>query len=123
MNEFTRGDTINLLGGSSAVIASKLGQGGQGIVYAVTIDGKPYALKWYTCKFKNKEAFRKNMETNIASGPPDGKFLWPLFLTGEQRGSFGYVMNLRPKEFSEFSRILNKTLDCMRRVHTPYAYT
>ncbi|MCL2187067.1 MAG: hypothetical protein FWB86_14645, partial [Treponema sp.] len=40
-----------------------------------------------------------------------GKFLWPLFLTGEQDGSFGYVMNLRPKEYSDFSDILNKKIN------------
>jgi len=51
------------------------------------------------------------MESNIAAGPPDSKFLWPLFLTSEQEGSFGYVMNLRPKEYSDFSDILNKAVD------------
>jgi len=106
MIEFKAGDRINLHGGSAAVIDKELGRGGQGIVYSVKIDGKPYALKWYTCKFKNKDTFRKNLETNIASGPPDNKFLWPLFLTNEQQGSFGYVMNLRTKEYSEFSDIL-----------------
>jgi hypothetical protein len=38
------------------------------------------------------------MERNIAEGPPDNKFLWPLFMTDKQNGSFGYVMNLRPEE-------------------------
>ena len=111
MTEFKKGDKINLLGGSNAIIEKKLGQGGQGIVYEVKIDGKSYALKWYTCKLTNKDTFRKNMETNIAAGPPDSKFLWPLFLTSEQGGSFGYVMNLRPKEYSDFSDILNKKID------------
>jgi len=107
MTELKQGDRISLLGGSSAFIEKELGRGGQGIVYSVNIDGKPYALKWYTCKFNNKDAFRKNMESNITAGPPDSKFLWPLFLTGEQEGSFGYVMNLRTKEYSVFSDILN----------------
>jgi serine/threonine protein kinase len=111
MIEFKKGDKIKLLGGSNAVIESKLGEGGQGIVYSVKIDDKPYALKWYTCKFKDKDAFRKNMENNIANGPPDTKFLWPLFMTDEQNGSFGYVMDLRPKEYSEFSDILNKAVE------------
>jgi DNA-binding helix-hairpin-helix protein with protein kinase domain len=111
MTEFKSGDKVNLLGGPCAVIEKRLGAGGQGIVYAITIDGKPYALKWYTCKFKDKDAFRKNMEKNIADGPPDGKFLWPLFMTGEQNDSFGYVMHLRPREYSEFSDILNKKVD------------
>jgi serine/threonine protein kinase len=112
MIEFKKGEKIDLLGGGTSVqIESKLGQGGQGIVYAVQIAGKLYALKWYTCKFKNKEAFRKNIEKNIAAGPPDNKFLWPLYLTEEQEGSFGYVMALRPKEYSDFSDILNKKIE------------
>ena len=58
--EFNKGEIIQLEGGKSAKIVSKLGEGGQGIVYAVKIDGKDYALKWYTFRFQNKKAFRKN---------------------------------------------------------------
>lgn len=105
--EFKSGETIALEGGKSAKIVSKLGEGGQGIVYAVKIDGKDYALKWYTCKLGNKKAFRKNLTDNIMKGAPDGKFLWPLYMTEERDGSFGYVMDLRPKGYSDFSDILN----------------
>lgn len=105
--EFKTGETIALEGGKTAKIVSKLGEGGQGIVYSVKIDGNDYALKWYTCKLSNKKEFRKNLQTNIANGAPDSKFLWPLYLTEELNGSFGYVMNLRPKNFSDFSDILN----------------
>ena len=105
--EFKKGATIKLEGGKSAKVIAKLGEGGQGIVYSVKIDGKDYALKWYTFRFQNKKEFRKNLQTNIASGAPDGKFLWPLYLTEEVKGSFGYIMNLRPGNFSDFSDILN----------------
>lgn len=105
--EFKKGETIQLEGGKTAKIVARLGEGGQGIVYSVKIDGKDYALKWYTFRFQNKKAFRKNLQDNIAAGSPDGKFLWPLYLTEERNGSFGYVMNLRPKNFSDFSDILN----------------
>jgi len=111
MQEFKKGDKVNLLGVSSAIVEKELGRGGQGIVYEVKIDDKFYALKWYTCKFNNKDAFRKNLENNISMGTPDSKFLWPLFLTNEQQGSFGYIMNLRPKEYSNFYDILNKETD------------
>jgi serine/threonine protein kinase len=111
MGEFKKGDRVTLLGGSLALVERKLGEGGQGIVYSVTINGAPYALKWYTCKFKDKGAFRKNMERNIAEGPPDDKFLWPLFMTAEQDNSFGYVMNLRTPQYADFSDILNKTVE------------
>ena len=105
--EFKKGESIQLEGGKTAKIISKLGEGGQGIVYSVKIDGKDYALKWYTFRFQNKNTFRKNLQTNIANGAPDDKFLWPLFLTKELHGSFGYVMHLRPNNFSDFSDILN----------------
>ncbi|MBD5439748.1 MAG: serine/threonine protein kinase [Treponema sp.] len=105
--EFNKGEIIQLEGGKSAKIVSKLGEGGQGIVYAVKIDGKDYALKWYTFRFQNKKAFRKNLQDNIASGAPDEKFLWPLYLTEEKSESFGYVMHLRPNNFADFSDILN----------------
>lgn len=105
--EFNKGQTISLEGGKSAKIISKLGEGGQGIVYSVKIDSKDYALKWYTCKLANKKEFKKNLQTNIANGAPDSKFLWPLYLTEEINNSFGYVMELRPKNFSDFSDILN----------------
>ena len=109
--EFNKGETIQLEGGKTAKIVKKLGEGGQGIVYSVKIDGKDYALKWYTFRFQNKKAFRKNLQDNIANGAPDGKFLWPLYLTEERDGSFGYVMELRPKEYVEFSDILNAKVD------------
>ncbi|MBQ0003928.1 MAG: hypothetical protein KBT21_10395 [Treponema sp.] len=105
--EFKKGTNIPLEGGKTAVITDKLGEGGQGIVYSVKIDGKDYALKWYTFKFQNKKGFRKNLQENIKNGAPDNKFLWPLYLTEEKNNSFGYVMELRPKRFSDFSDILN----------------
>lgn len=105
--EFKAGDTIRLEGGKTGTIKAKMGEGGQGAVYKIEIDGTIYALKWYTCRFENKDAFIKNLRTNIQNGAPDQRFLWPKFLTQESGGSFGYVMDLRPGEFSDFSDILN----------------
>lgn len=107
MQEFKTGYKIALVDGGQAEILRKIGGGGQGIVYEVIMEQKRYALKWYTCTFKNQEAFRENLQSNIEMGAPDDKFLWPLFLTVEEEGSFGYIMDLRPPEFSDFSDILN----------------
>ncbi|MDR2485465.1 MAG: hypothetical protein LBD55_08725 [Treponema sp.] len=107
MQEFKTGYKIALVDGGQAEILRKIGGGGQGIVYEVIMEQKRYALKWYTCKLKNQEAFRENLQSNIEMGAPDDKFLWPLFLTLEEEGSFGYIMDLRPPEFSDFSDILN----------------
>jgi serine/threonine protein kinase len=113
MSEFTPGANLPLTDGGHATVVRKLGEGGQGIVYEVTVGGKPYALKWYTCKIPNEAAFKKNLLNNVSKGPPDEKFLWPLFLTrehtppGGQVSSFGYLMGLRPKNYSDFSAFLN----------------
>jgi serine/threonine protein kinase len=35
------------------------------------------------------------------------RFLWPKYLTEERGGTFGYVMDIRPKEYTDFPSILN----------------
>jgi len=108
MKEFKHGDKIPLAGGAGACeIQDKLGEGGQGIVYKVSLNGKPYALKWYFAnKLQNKTKFMKYIEENIKRTSPNEDFLWPQYLTSEKDGSFGYIMDIRPKEYSDFSDIL-----------------
>jgi serine/threonine protein kinase len=106
--EFKAGTKIALSYGNDAEVVRKLGEGFQGIVYEVIIGGKSYALKWYICTFAKKDLFIKNMkEKIIKNGAPDEKFLWPLFFAEEQQDSFGYVMDLRPKEYADFEDFLN----------------
>ncbi|MDR0451106.1 MAG: hypothetical protein LBH26_07550 [Treponema sp.] len=115
MAEFQEGDRIALSGGGEACVVRLLGQGGQGAVYEVNIAGNPYALKWYTCHLQDRKAFKENIRQNIEERErnlaSDGKFLWPLFLTEDLKTgsslSFGYVMALRPPEFTDFPAILN----------------
>ena len=85
----------------------ELGKGGQGIVYKVEYDGQPMALKWYfKSKMKNPQKFYDNIKNNIDVGRPTDAFLWPVDLTEWVDGTFGYVMPLRPKEYSDFSKYL-----------------
>ena len=110
------GQVINTINFKSVKVlrASKdkveLGSGGQGIVYKVEYDGKPMALKWYfKSKMENRQIYQKfydNIKNNIAVGAPTDAFLWPLDLTEEVDGTFGYVMPLRPSEYSDFSKYL-----------------
>ena len=87
-----------------------LGEGGQGVVYLVDYNGAQKALKWYTgAKFKNPDKFYTNLENNIKKGAPTKAFLWPLDITErtERDGeAFGYVMDLRPGAYKDFSRFL-----------------
>lgn len=109
---FATGDKIPLQNGVKAEIIAKLGEGGQGVVYRVKVSGKEYALKWYHKNaIQNPKRFYQNLEDNIRSGAPTGAFLWPLYLSEVYNGSFGYVMELRPSNYKEFSDFL------LARVH------
>ncbi|WP_276694349.1 serine/threonine protein kinase [Ruminococcus champanellensis] len=104
---YPAGYQIPLVNGSDAVIVKKLGEGGQGVVYRVSVGGREYALKWYhKGAVHNPKKFYQNLESNISKGAPTKAFLWPLYLTKPVDGSFGYVMDLRPQNFREFSDFL-----------------
>lgn len=104
MKELKIGESVNLTNGSSAKIVRELGRGGQGIVYLVEVNSQKMALKWY---FNNMgEWFYKNLEENISKGAPSEAFLWPEYLTLRQKGSYGYIMKLRPDGYYEFGQYL-----------------
>ncbi len=107
MTQFRAGAQVPLQNGGSAVVKEKIGEGGQGDVYRVAVNGKPYALKWYHgTALKEPAKFYANLENNIRHGAPTSAFLWPLFLTEPYDGEFGYVMNLRPQRYKDFSDFL-----------------
>lgn len=107
LKEFNNGDQIALENGNVATILEKIGEGGQGIVYRVSLDNKEYALKWYfPQKISKPDEFYKNLKNNIEQGTPNDAFLWPKYLTAIENGSFGYIMDLRPKNYHDFSDIL-----------------
>ena len=47
MSQLRKGATIKLSNGQVATVKDSLGDGGQGIVYLVNVDGQKKALKWY----------------------------------------------------------------------------
>ncbi len=104
MKEFNKNDTVKLKIGNSLTIKEKLGEGGQGVVYRVELQGKEYALKWYTHEYSKK--FYQNLDNNIKKGAPAKTFLWPLYITEWKDNRFGYVMELRPPEYKDFSHFL-----------------
>jgi serine/threonine protein kinase len=108
MADFQPDSRIPLLNGGDVTIVSKIGHGGQGSVYRIKMNNQPYALKWYApLKLRNSNIFRKNLERNIAAGPPGDSFCWPLYLTrNSSRGSFGYVMRLLPDTYVIFTDIV-----------------
>lgn len=107
MKEFQKGQRIKTVSGGELEVVQKLGEGGQGVVYKVNYNGKSLALKWYFGnKLNNADKFYRNIQNNIKQGAPTNAFLWPLEITEYFEGSFGYLMELRPSEYKDFSLFL-----------------
>lgn len=107
MKEFQKGQRIKTVSGGELEVIQKLGEGGQGVVYKVNYNGKSLALKWYFVnKLSNADKFYRNIQNNIKQGAPTNAFLWPLEITEYFEGSFGYLMELRPPEYKDFSLFL-----------------
>lgn len=102
--ELKPGMQVRLTNGKTCTVKKELGRGGQGIVYTVDYGGKDYALKWYIQQYNNR--FYDNLDRNIKAGAPTKRFLWPLALTERQYDSFGYVMELRPREYDEMGQFI-----------------
>lgn len=104
MIELKIGESVSLTNGAQAKIIKELGRGGQGIVYLVEVNGQNMALKWY---FNNMgDWFYRNLEENVTKGAPSEAFLCPEYLTTKQKGTYGYIMKLRPQGYHEFGQYL-----------------
>jgi len=107
MLELPIGYAINTKKYKKVVVGQKLGEGGQGAVYRVDYGGNPKALKWYTGKkIKDPGKFYANLENIIKKGKPTDAFLWPEDITEKDDKAFGYIMDLRPDDYTDFSRFL-----------------
>jgi serine/threonine protein kinase len=107
MADLPKGHTIQTKEFKKVVVDKKLGEGGQGAVYEVDYNGAKKALKWYSGKrIANPKKFCENLENNIKIGKPSSAFLWPEAITEKQGEAFGYIMDLRPPEYKDFSRFL-----------------
>ncbi len=109
MPSFRKGERISLRSGEHATILNEhpLGNGGQGEVYLVDYNRSEHALKWYTSyRMRSDIEFKKNIAKNIDDGAPNDRFAWPLAITEDMNGSYGYIMRLLPKENEEFSDFL-----------------
>ena len=103
------GDLVATDTGGNAKVIRKLGEGGQGAVYLVDCGGKNYALKWYRPgAVRDVKEFRDNLEKNIMEEAPSKKFVWPKFLTEYKGGTFGYIMDVFPSDYTSFEKILVK---------------
>ena len=82
-----------------------LGEGGQGSVYLARWQGRELALKWYLQSFLGSVPNHQAKLTEVIGlGAPTPRFLWPSALvTIQDRSEFGYLMDLRPPEYSSLN--------------------
>lgn len=102
------GQALCTVKGRSGRVGPLLGAGGQGEVYRVTVEGLPFALKWYHRHYVEVDVgLRARLERTIRRGAPTNDFLWPLDLVDiGGSGSFGYVMPLRADNFRSIRDII-----------------
>lgn len=106
MPSLVNGERIPVVNSADPIlILNYIAEGGQGEVYRIRYGGKDYALKWYK-KPVPSGAFYLNLANNIKKGAPNEHYLWPLMLTERYKGSFGYIMDLRPSKYKEFGAFL-----------------
>ena len=95
--QLPQGQAVRLAAsGTTAVVGSALGSGGQGTVYLCDVGGRRLALKWYHPDTVRRDAtLRGRIDRLVALGPPDRRYLWPLDRAEiPGRAEFGYVMPL-----------------------------
>jgi len=85
-----------------------IGEGGQGEVYRVTLDGRPYALKWYhPLALRVDRGLRQRLQVALERGAPTTEFLWPFELVTLPDGSgLGYLMRLRAESHLKIQSVL-----------------
>ncbi|MFI9804431.1 protein kinase [Streptomyces sp. NPDC052301] len=95
--------------GDEAEIVGFLGAGGQGEVYRVRTPDGERALKWYypTCATPEQEAVVRELVTRDFA---DDRFLWPEAFVPPYRGSFGYLMGLRPDRYKGLPALFRRQL-------------
>ncbi len=107
MSDLKAGRRLKTASGNELTIIKELGRGGQGVVYEVDYLGSRMALKrYFPGKIADEKAFYDNLRENVKNGAPDSVFLWPREIVKPTDGAFGYLMELRRKEYVEFSRFL-----------------
>ncbi|CAL9397526.1 hypothetical protein SUDANB145_01394 [Streptomyces sp. enrichment culture] len=95
--------------GDEVEILALLGAGGQGEVYRVATWTGEKALKWYypTSATPQQEAIVREL---VHRDFHDDRFLWPEAHVGPYRGSFGYLMDLRPERFKGLPELFRRRL-------------
>jgi DNA-binding helix-hairpin-helix protein with protein kinase domain len=105
-----QGRALRMLRARTAVtVGERLGEGGQGVVHAVTIGGAAYAVKWYRYAAASGE-LRRSIAALVERGRPHRDFIWPIDLVvSDELSGFGYVMPRLEPRFSSFAQLVSRS--------------
>lgn len=98
--------------GMHCTVQSLIGEGGQGEVYQVDLNGQPYALKWYNdVVLQVDTGLKTRLQVLIDRGAPSPRFLWPFELVTLPDGSrLGYLMRLRSAGYEKIQALLRQEI-------------
>ncbi|MGH2350064.1 MAG: protein kinase domain-containing protein [Chloroflexota bacterium] len=97
--------------GMECRVEALLGGGNQGEVYRATLAGAPVALKWYLPAAATAEQ-RAALEGLVKTGPPTGRFLWPMELAeAPDVPGCGYVMPLREARYKGIVDLMKRRIE------------
>jgi DNA-binding helix-hairpin-helix protein with protein kinase domain len=102
------GRTLRMVrAGTAVAVGDRLGEGGQGVVHAVTIGGALYAAKWY--RYVPSGELRRSIAALVERGRPHRAFIWPIDLVvSDEISGFGYVMPRLEARFSSFAQLVSR---------------
>jgi eukaryotic-like serine/threonine-protein kinase len=103
-----QGKTLRMVRAGTAVqVGDRLGEGGQGVVHAVTIGGAQYAAKWY--RYAPSGELRRSIAALVERGRPHRAFIWPIDLVvSDEISGFGYVMPKMETRFASFAQLVSR---------------
>lgn len=107
------GQTVHCVStGAVCQVESLLGEGGQGEVFRVNLEGRPFALKWYNdLVLERDRGLRERLRVAIDKGAPSAKFIWPFELAALPDGRrLGYLMRLRRSGYESFYDLLGQQI-------------
>lgn len=118
---FNNGDHVPLpASGRTAEVIRFIGEGGQGTVFEVAIDGESehMALKWYFAA-TGTDRQRSAIRDLVRRGAPNSRFLWPTEIVElDHIPAFGYLMPLRPAGHQTLAALLKGRIETRSAVRT-----
>jgi eukaryotic-like serine/threonine-protein kinase len=103
-----QGRTLRMVrAGTAVTVGDRLGEGGQGVVHAVTIGGAPYAVKWY--RYSPSAELHRSIAALVERGRPHRAFIWPIdMVVSDELTGFGYVMPKMDRRFTSFAQLVSR---------------